>query len=235
VDLEQWPKLADALADMARDLASRSTVGETLDRIVAHAVSLVEGCEAAGVMVVHRGHVETLAASDNVVIVSDRLQGEYQEGPCFDATRNRHDAYRITDMHSENTRWPEYADRARELGIGSMMGFLLYTDDERNLGALDLYSSQVDAFGKEHEHVGWLLAAHAAVALSGAQHVAHLTEALETRQTIGQAVGVLMSRHKITERQAWERLTRTSQNSNVKVRDLAEKILYTGDLPGQSS
>jgi transcriptional regulator with GAF, ATPase, and Fis domain len=216
---------------MARDLAAQSSVRETLDRIVSHAVALVEGCEAAGVMVVHRGQVETLAASDNMVTVSDQLQSEFQEGPCFDATRNRHDAYRITDMHSENTRWPQYAKRARELGIGSTMGFLLYTDDERNLGALDLYSSQVDAFGKDHEHVGWLLAAHAAVALSSAQHVAHLNDALETRQLIGQAVGVLMSRHKLTERQAWERLTRTSQNTNVKVRDLAETILYTGDLP----
>jgi len=230
VDADKWVELADALAEMARDLAAQESTRATLDRVVAHAVALVEGCEAAGVMVVRRGEVITLAASDNVVVASDRLQGECGEGPCFDAARNKYEVYRITDLSTRSDQWPKYAPEARELGIGSMMGFLLYTRD-KDLGALDLYSSRSGAFGQQEEHVGWLLASHAAVAMAGAEHVENLETALETRKVIGEAVGILMARYKLAENDAFGRLAKASQDSNVKVRDLAETITLTGDLP----
>jgi transcriptional regulator with GAF, ATPase, and Fis domain len=230
VDADKWVELADALAEMARDLAAQESTRATLDRVVAHAVALVEGCEAAGVMVVRRGEVLTLAASDNVVVASDRLQGQCGEGPCFDAARNKYEVYRITDLSTRSDQWPKYAPEARELGIGSMMGFLLYTRD-KDLGALDLYSSRSGAFGQQEEHVGWLLASHAAVAMAGAEHVENLETALETRKVIGEAVGILMARYKLGENDAFGRLAKASQDSNVKVRVLAETITLTGDLP----
>lgn len=232
MESREWLQLATALAEMARDLARRSSVADTLDRIAAHAVRLIDGCEAAGVMVLRRGVVETLAATDNVVHLSDRWQGELGEGPCFDATRNVHEAYRIADMTTTTRRWPRYAPKAREIGIGSMMGFLLFTDEQRNLGALDLYASKPGAFDQEHEHVGWLLAAHAAVALTGAQESANLNDALETRRQIGEAVGILMARQGLSEQDAFAVLVKASQNRNVKVRTLAETVIYTGELPG---
>ena len=231
VDTDQWARLANKLADMARDLTAQDSVEKTLSRVASYAVDLVPGCDAAGVMIVRRGQVETLAASDNIVIVSDRLQGELGEGPCFDATRNRHDAYRIADLTTMSERWPRYTPRARELGIGSMMGFLLYTSEDRDLGALDLYSSRPDMFDREHEHIGWLLAAHAAVAMSNAQYIDNLKTALDTRRTISEAVGILMARYKLTAEESFARIVRSSQNRNTKVRDLAEQIVYTGDLP----
>jgi transcriptional regulator with GAF, ATPase, and Fis domain len=230
VDAEKWVELADALAEMARDLAAQESTRATLDRVVVHAVALVEGCEAAGVMVVRRGEVVTLAASDNVAVASDRIQGECGEGPCFDAARNTHEIYRITDFSTRSEQWPKYAPEARKLGIGSMMGFLLYTRD-KDLGALDLYSSQPGAFGQQDEHIGWLLASHAAVAMSGAEHVENLETALETRKVIGEAVGILMARYKLAENDAFGRIVKASQDSNVKVRDLAETITLTGDIP----
>jgi GAF domain-containing protein len=224
-------RLASELARMARELARPLPVSETLDRIVGYAVELVDGCEAAGVMVVRDGVVQTLASSHRLVLISDEWQGELGEGPCFDATRNRHEAYRIADMTTATPRWPRYAPKARELGVGSMMGFLLFTDDKRNLGALDLYSSRPGAFGREHEHVGWLLAAHAAVALAGAENTANLREALETRGQIGEAVGILMARHRLDEQRAFALLVRASQDRNVKLRELAKAVLRAGEIP----
>jgi transcriptional regulator with GAF, ATPase, and Fis domain len=230
VDADKWVELADALAEMARDLAAQESARATLDRVVTHAVALVEGCEAAGVMVVRRGEVVTLAASDNVAVASDRLQGECGEGPCFDAARNKHEVYRIKDFSTRSEQWPTYAPKARELGIGSMMGFLLYTRD-KDLGALDLYSSRTGAFGQQEEHVGWLLASHAAVAMAVAEHIDNLESALETRQVIGEAVGILMARYKLAENDAFGRIVKASQDSNIKVRDLAETVTLTGDIP----
>lgn len=225
-----WETLAHALARMARDLLAQDSVGRTLERITAHAVELVDGCEAAGILVVRAGQVDTVAATDNVVRASDRIQGELGEGPCFDASYDRTQVNRIPDI-SVATRWPRYAPQARELGIGSMMGFLLFTHDDTDLGALNLYSSRPGAFTEDSEHVGWVLASHAAVALANAHHHEHLQHALVTRRNIGEATGILMARHDLTEHEAFARMVTASQHSNIKLRDLADTINTTGDLP----
>jgi transcriptional regulator with GAF, ATPase, and Fis domain len=214
---------------MARDLLAQPGVQQTLDRVVAHAVALVDGCESAGILVVRSGKVSTLAASDEVARKSDRLQAELGEGPCLNATIEEEQVFRIADMAAATDRWPRYAPAARELGIGSAMGFWLFTEDE-NLGALNLYSSQPNAFGKRTEHVGWLLASHAAVAFASARNEAQLRDAIGTRQEIGEALGIIMERGKITEEQAFDLLREASQSRNVKLRELARQITETGQL-----
>jgi AmiR/NasT family two-component response regulator len=74
-------------------------------------------------------------------------------------------------------------------------------------------------------------AAHAAVALEAAQTEAHLRSGLVTRTVIGQAEGILMERLKITADQAFGVLSRLSQESNVKLRDLARNLVETGEIP----
>jgi len=223
--------LAADLADLARELLEQETVQATLYRIVTGAVDLVDGCEAAGIMVVRRHEVETLAATDNVAEASDRIQGELGEGPCFDAIEQKQCVYRIEDLRAAGERWTEVAARARELGIGSMMGFLLYTNGRDDLGALNLYSSRSGAFTEHDERVGWLLASHAAVALSAARHVENLEIALQTSRSIGEAIGILMSRYRLDEDQAFRAIVRYSQSHNTRVRDVAEMINHVGELP----
>lgn len=227
--------LATALAALARDLLAQETVQATLDRIVAAAVELVDGCEAAGLMVVRGGRVTTLAATDDVARASERIQGELGEGPCFDAYWEAEPVFRIADFSADLNRWPRYAAQARQLGIGSTMGFLLFTDDDHHLGALNLYSSRPDAFTERSEQVGLLLASHAAVAFAGARHEAHLREALNTRQSIGEAIGIVMERYKVDADGAFTMLVRASQNTNTKVRDLAGDVTRTGEIPGHRS
>jgi transcriptional regulator with GAF, ATPase, and Fis domain len=228
---EELEEYAKKLAHMARDLLAQDSVQKTLDRIGYHAVQLVEGCEAAGVMTVYDGQVKTLSATSDLVRTSDRIQGELGEGPCFDATRTPQDVYRVADMTETVRRWPRYAPHARELGIGSMMGFLLYTEED-NLGALDLYSSQPNTFTKASEDIGWMLASHAAVAFSSARTHAQLHSALETRHSIGEAIGIVMERYKLDEDQAFAVLKKSSQNQNVKLRELVRTVTETGEIPG---
>ncbi|GAA5164681.1 GAF and ANTAR domain-containing protein [Pseudonocardia eucalypti] len=112
--------------------------------------------------------------------------------------------------------------------------FRLYTHENKNLGALDLYSSRPGAFAEGFEHVGWLLASHAAVALASARLQANLHEALKSRQVIGAATGIVMARYGLSEREAFNRIVTVSQNSNIKVRDLAREINNTGGIPDLS-
>jgi hypothetical protein len=135
-------------------------------------------------------------------------------------------------LTTHEPQWPRYVPKAAELGIGSAMGFLLYAKERDNLGALDLYSSHPNTFTEQHEQVGWLLASHAAVAIAGAEHQSHLHHALKTRQSIGVATGIVMIRHSLDEPEAFALIRKVSQETNVKLRDLAETIIHTGAIPG---
>lgn len=96
------------MATMARDLPAQDSVGATLERISASATELVEGCEAAGVLILHGKQVESLAPTEHVVIGSDQLQERLQEGPCFDAAHNHLGGrvFRIADFTAHIQRWP---------------------------------------------------------------------------------------------------------------------------------
>ncbi|WP_435221862.1 GAF and ANTAR domain-containing protein [Streptomyces sp. Tue6028] len=226
-----WRRFAEQMASMARDLLAQDSVSATLERISASAVDLVEGCDAAGILVLHGRQVETLAPTDQLVIDSDRLQERLGEGPCFDAayTGQGERVFRIADLTAEHHHWAAFAPQAQALGVGSMMGFLLFTEDE-DLGALNLYSHKPGAFNEVSELAGWLLASHAAVAFSSARTHAQMEHALATRHVIGEAMGILMSRHHLTEEQAFDVLRRYSQENNVKLREVARQVCELGGL-----
>ncbi|MER6473988.1 GAF and ANTAR domain-containing protein [Streptomyces collinus] len=219
------------MAAMARDLLAQDSGTATLEKITACATELVEGCDAAGILILHGRQVETVAPTGQVVIDSDRLQEQLQEGPCFDAAHTHlgERVFRIADFTAHTQRWPAYAPPAPKLGLGSMMGFLLYTDDE-DLGALNLYSHKPGAFTQNSETAGWLLASHAAVAFSGARTHAQLEQAIATRHTIGEAMGILMGTRHLTEQQAFDVLRRYSQENNIKLRDVARRVCEQGGV-----
>ncbi|MET9114511.1 GAF and ANTAR domain-containing protein [Streptomyces longwoodensis] len=225
-----WRGFAEQMATMARDLLAQDSVDATLERITRSATELVEGCDAAGVLILHGATVETLAPTDQLVVDSDRLQERLREGPCFDAARSRtENVFRIADLTAHEQRWPAYTPPACALGVGSMMGFLLYTEDQE-LGAMNLYARRAGAFTRDSETAGWLLASHAAVALSSARTHAQLGEAIATRHTIGEAMGILMGGHRLSESQAFDVLRRYSQERNVKLREVARQVCEQGGL-----
>jgi AmiR/NasT family two-component response regulator len=57
-----------------------------------------------------------------------------------------------------------------------------------------------------------------------------LQAALESNRRIGIAVGILMTRLRITDDAAFELLRRASNDRNVKLRLVAEEVIYTGEL-----
>ncbi|MFD5162104.1 ANTAR domain-containing protein [Streptomyces hawaiiensis] len=226
-----WRVFAREMASMARDLLAQESVGATLDHITRAATHHVAGCDAAGILLLHGKRVETLAPTHDLVVESDRLQERLAEGPCFDAARTStaERVFRIADFTAEQPHWPAYAAQARELGVGSMMGFLLYTEDE-DLGALDLYSHHPGSFTDDSETAGWLLASHAAIAFSSARSHAQMEQAMATRHVIGEAMGILMGSHHLTEEQAFEVLRRYSQEKNIKLREVARRVCDEGRL-----
>ncbi|MEU9390335.1 GAF and ANTAR domain-containing protein [Streptomyces sp. NPDC048324] len=227
----EWARFGQQMAAMARDLLAQDSVDATLERITSSAVELVEGCDAAGILVLQGRKVRSLAPTDDLVADSDRLQEQLGEGPCFDTARSsvRERVFRIPDLTGQQLRWPAFAPQASRLGIGSMMGFLLFTEDE-DFGALNLYSRKSGMFTEASELAGWLLASHAAVAFSSARTHAQLEQAVATRHVIGEAMGILMGSRRLTEEEAFDVLRRYSQERNLKLREVARMICEQGGI-----
>jgi AmiR/NasT family two-component response regulator len=66
--------------------------------------------------------------------------------------------------------------------------------------------------------------------LAARETIRQLTEALDTSRDIGAATGILMSQFGVTQEQAFDLLRRVSQNRNIKLRDIARDVIYTGTL-----
>ena len=222
-------EVAQQLSDLARTLEAEDDTDAMLGELVAAAVVQIPGTEEGSVSVVHgRRDVTSQHPTSELPARVDALQAETGEGPCLDAVYEEK-TVRVPDMRQEQ-RWPQFARRAADAGAGSMLSFQLWVKGD-NLGALNLYAAQPQAFDEESEQVGLLLASHAAVALAGAQKQDQLAEKAETRDLIGQAKGILMERHKLTAARAFQLLVRYSQHSNRKLRDVAVELVDTGHLP----
>lgn len=208
---------------MARSLLAQGGVQQTLEQICILAVDSIDGCDHAGISFLKGGHVSTPAASDSIPGVVDDIQYETGEGPCLSAMRER-EVFASDDLAQEE-RWPSFSARAqRETGITSMLSFRLFVAGD-TLGALNLYSKSPAAFGAESRTIGVAFAAHAAVALSTAIHEEQMDEALQSRDLIGQAKGLIMARDGVTADQAFNVLRRASQRLNVKLRDVASSMV----------
>ena len=221
--------VGDVAGDLGRVLSvaaenmssSRSGAEEdTLALIVAGAVDTVPGVEHAGVTLLRQdGSITSYTPSSETVTEVDQLQATYREGPCVTALWEEHTVV-VDDMAMETLRWPRFAPRAVSHGVVSMLSFQLF-DRGDTLGALNLYSGVAKRFTHEAQNLGALFASHAAIALGEAQHVAQLHRALASRDMIGQAKGMLMERFDVDAGRAFAMLVESSQQTNVKIVDIA--------------
>jgi GAF domain-containing protein len=221
--------LALALADFARDVQRQPEADGVLRTVVDAALRIVPGTQEGSVsLVIGRRKVLAQAASGRLPLDVDALQEEVGQGPCMETAFEQHTV--LAPDLAADLRWPRFSTRAAALGARSMLSFQLYVEGD-NLGALNLYSREVGAFDERSVDVGELFAAHAAVAYSAAQRQSALERALVSRQLVGQAQGILMERARLTADQAFAALTKASQDRNVKVAEVARRLVESGELP----
>ncbi|WP_138733621.1 GAF and ANTAR domain-containing protein [Modestobacter excelsi] len=225
VDLDD---LARRLAEAARGLQQQTDPQQVLDRVVNLAVAMVPGADEATITMVRaRRHVYSAAATGDLARWFDVLQNETGDGPCLDAMWKQQTTR--VDHLAIDPRWPVLGPRAAERGVGSMLCLQLFVHED-TLGALDLLAHAKSAFTDESEHIGLLLASHAAIAVADAQKLGHAALALVNRDIIGQAKGILMERFQLTADQAFDVLAKVSQDTNRKLHVVAEDLTRTGTL-----
>jgi GAF domain-containing protein len=223
-----WNELAERFGVLSRDLQKSEDVEATLVEIVRAATDTVPGAEYASISaIVGRREVHTRAATGELPRAVDQAQYDTGQGPCLTSLYQQQ-TVRLSDLATE-PRWPEFAARARQVGLRSMLAIQLYVAGE-DLGALNLHSTEPNSFTDESEQVGLVFASHAAVAMAGAQQQEGLRIAINTRDLIGQAKGILMERYKISPQEAFRLLILASQTTNIKLSDVAEYLARTGQL-----
>ncbi|MEG9249992.1 GAF and ANTAR domain-containing protein [Arthrobacter sp. Soc17.1.1.1] len=221
--------LAEQMSELARSLQAEDDPQEILAHLVRAAIELVPGADEGSISAVTgRRDIQSQAPSSDLPRKVDALQSKVNQGPCLDAVYE-HQTVRVPDLASEQ-RWPEFSRNAAALGAASMLSFQLYVEGD-NLGALNLYGRTPHAFTEESEHVGLLIASHAAIAFADATKLGQMHDALHSRDVIGQAKGILMERYGLTAQNAFILLTQASSHTNIKLPDVAEHLATTGALP----
>lgn len=221
--------LARRFAETARQLSSDG-MASGLQQAVDLAAEMIPGCDYAGITVIQPGNKSfTPAATAGRAVEVDQLQYDLNEGPCLDTANRGMDWVQIDDLATE-PRWPRFCAGARDMGIASILSCDLESP-RGMLGALNLYSELSGAFGASSRESAAIYATHAALALSAQRMQDSLRAAMDSRETIGIAMGVLMERHKVTRSQAFDLLAQVSQETNTKLRELAHQVVTTGEDP----
>jgi transcriptional regulator with GAF, ATPase, and Fis domain len=219
------------LSELARQMQAQPSTQAVMDRIVAAAVLEIEQASGAVITLLERGERHSPAYSDNRARLVGLAQQHTSEGPCVQTSREQV-TVRCDDLRTE-ARWPRWAAEAIAHGVLSVMSFQLFAGTD-SMGALEVYSDSPNAFDEEAENTGLLLAAHAAMALSASRKISNLNVALATRDLIGQAKGILMERYKIDAVHAFDLLVSASQMTHLKLKDIAEQLATTGELPAHN-
>lgn len=222
-----------AVRILSRLVLAEETLETTLSRVAGLACRTLE-VDLASVTMINDGRPSTPVQTEPLADDLDAAQYRSERGPCLEAYSTRAVVRGMIPASAE--RWPEFTEAADKAGIRSVMSVPLVASD-RPLGALNLYSRSAEGYDETAEETAVLFSEQAAVACANAEVywrtynlTEHLREALESRDVIGQAKGILMARRGCTPDVAFEALRKVSQHRNIKLRDIAEQVVYHGDL-----
>ncbi len=225
-------RLESALTEAADDLTSDKRVPNdrpagdgwepTLTRLTEAAIAHVPGAAHAGLTMRSKdGTLTSHAPSHPAIVALDRAQAEFGEGPCVDAFGSpQASAVHVADLALPAGRWPRFGPVALRAGVVGVLCIPL-APRQATPGAITFYATRADAFDATAHTIALAFATQAAVAVYGAEQVADLRRAIASRDLIGQAKGILMERFGLDERRAFDLLVRSSQDTNIKLADVA--------------
>ena len=200
----------------------------SMNALLGAATVAIAQIEHAGVLVSQRAAPVTAAVSGTFPASLQRLAISLEQGPGYEAISTGLTV--VSEDVDHDNRWPAYAAAAGDLGLRSELAVPLIWE-ERTLGALGLYWTTRNVLDLETLTLAQAFAQQTAATIGLAFKAAQLEYAMATREMIGQATGMLMERYGMCPQSAFNFLRRNSQNTNTKLREIAEEFLRTGTLP----
>ncbi len=227
--LRRLDEVTGALSDLGELLAREEDLGRVLQRSVSQVVLAVQGADMASVSVLRGDVAETVASTSELVWSIDSEQYATGQGPCLEAARTGQ--FVRVGVTEARERWPAFAASARAAGVESFLSAPLLID-EKFAGSLNLYGQEAYCFDSLDESLLRLYTTAATAAIANARRYAeargvaeNLRRAIGSRAVIDQAIGALMATHRLNAEDAFQLLARESQNTNIKLRDIAARVI----------
>jgi GAF domain-containing protein len=218
-----------AFGELGRIKLAETDLDGVLARVSELAKQTLEGASEVSVTLVRSKCAHTAAFTGELALQLDEWQYDNGHGPCLDASAAA-TTMSIPDMTGE-TRWPQWANRALAAGAHSSLSIGLPVQ-ESVTGALNVYATTPNAFNDDTIVLAQTFAGYAAVALANAHLydttatlAQHMQAAMDSRAVIEQAKGIIMGERRCTADEAFAILTKVSQDSNRKLRDVAAALV----------
>lgn len=224
---------ATVFAALAEIIYQGSDATQMYAAICVAATLTVPGCDHASLLVKRDDRYVTVGASSRLAHHIDDLERRAGDGPCIDAIEE--ETPQIEPDLATPSQWPKFAAQlVAETPVRGAMGFRLLID-KRKGAALNLFSEQANVFDSESAGRAAVLASFASVAINAiaqGEDASSLRRGLLSNREIGKAVGMLMMLHDLNEDQAFDLLRKHSQGLNIKLADVARRVIESrGQLP----
>lgn len=216
----------DRYESLAVQLHEATDLQRTVECFLTFAVDFL-ACDHATIALKHGTEIRPAAATDEASRTALAAQLSIAQGPCVTAISTGLSV--LVPDTANDTRWPEWTRQVAQPGRSIFSIPLIVSS--RTLGALTLIGEHPHIFDADDIRATRIVT-YGAVGIASAQQHDSLLLAAQTGKRIGQAIGMLRERFSVDEARAFEILRRYSQDSNTKLRDVAEHILATGQLPG---
>lgn len=223
-------ELSGAIGRIRRLLLTEEKVDAAVHRLARAIKDSVPGTIGAGVSVLDsQGRRTSHGATDRVVEEADALQYELGEGPCLTAWAAE-ESILVEDVRTDD-RWPRWSAAVQGLPIRSVVSAALVADKE-SVGALKVYAALPFAYTPATVRLLEQFAAPAATLLSHIQaselpqHISDdLHAALESRDMVNRACGILMQRHGVGHERALEELMRRARRRRMSLAEASVQVI----------
>lgn len=226
--------VADALVDVASQLANGYDTAEFLHSVAEHAVTLT-GAKAAAILLADAaGELQYMAATTARAEILQDLAVHHEDGPCQESFRTGEPVL-ATDLREVRDRWPVFAPRAVSLGYEAVH-VLPLRFREHNIGTLKLFLARQAPLDSTQVRIVQALADIFAItvlqgrSLDQPQTVnAQLQGALASRILIEQAKGALAQRLGVCADEAFHILRDHSRRHRQPLTELCNDVINGSD------
>jgi len=220
---------AAAFAEFGRIRFGETDLAGVLTRVAELAREALPGADEVSITLVRAGRPYTAAYTGEMALRLDERQYEGGAGPCLQAAAEK--TVVLVPDTATDTRWHGWAAEAAATGVGSVLSAGLPVL-ESVAGAVNSYGLRPHAFDDDTVQLAQRFAGYATVALanahlhdSTANLAQHMQAAMESRAVIEQAKGIIMGERRCSADEAFAVLTKISQDSNRKLRDVAAALV----------
>ena len=226
--------LSDEFVRLAENLLTATSVHGVLDRVAQAARVAVPGADLVSVTLATETGYTTPVYTDDLALKLDEVQYRLGEGPCVDATRTPGLGLDVLGRPRAGRPVPRLRARRRRAGGALRARRRPVPGGREGRGSARSTSTPYQAGGLDEvdRDIALILAAHASTALAGTVaatsaelEAAQLRQALQSRDVIGQAKGILMERRGISADEAFDVLRRASQSLNIKLTTVAQTLV----------